>query len=458
MRVHRVMLTSSTLYVTIGYMEATMNTLETDVVIVGASIAGTTAATLFARAGLRVTVVERAASPEAFKRQCTHFLQASATPVLEKLGVIDDIEAAGAVKNGLQVWTKDGGWLRISLDGERDEVGRRHGYTLRREKLDPILRAHATRTAGVTMKLGASVVSLLEEAGRVVGIEIDEAGARTVIRAQLVVGADGRRSTVAELARMEPEIRPHYRAGFMVYMRNVGMPTGSDAQFWILGEDICYAFPSDDGLTLLAHMVHEDRLDDFKKDREGTMRAAFASLDNAPDLSRAEIVGGFIGAANTPNTYRYPTKPGLVLVGDAAMASDYIWGVGCGFALQGADMLVTHAAPALQNRSAGGVDQALAAYARQHASTLYAQHKTNTAFSASDTLPFLLRAIFTYAPRDQKLRELVGLSGAGRISQRDLRIPLRLALVMLTSLLTSPLRALRARTPRPTLVAAAVSR
>ena len=48
-----------------------------DVVVVGASIAGSATATLFARAGARVALVERNPDPDAYKVACTHFLLAS---------------------------------------------------------------------------------------------------------------------------------------------------------------------------------------------------------------------------------------------------------------------------------------------------------------------------------------------------------------------------------------------
>src|SRR5947207_1873579 len=108
--------------------DSSCDTLYTDVVIVGASVAGTTAATLFAQQGLRVLVVDRVEDANAYKRMCTHFIQAAATPVLEKLGVVEELEAAGAIKNGFHIWTEAGGWLRATLEGERDENGRRqHG-------------------------------------------------------------------------------------------------------------------------------------------------------------------------------------------------------------------------------------------------------------------------------------------------------------------------------------------
>lgn len=96
-----------------------METVQTDVAVIGASMAGTTAAALFAREGLSVLLVDRIRDGAAFKKQCTHFIRAGATPVLERLGVIDAMERAGAVRNGLQAWTQ-AGWARLAIDGERD--------------------------------------------------------------------------------------------------------------------------------------------------------------------------------------------------------------------------------------------------------------------------------------------------------------------------------------------------
>jgi flavin-dependent dehydrogenase len=69
-------------------------TADYDVVVVGASIAGCTAATLLGRAGLRVAVVEQRPDPAAYKTVCTHLIQPSATPTIERLGLAQRIESA----------------------------------------------------------------------------------------------------------------------------------------------------------------------------------------------------------------------------------------------------------------------------------------------------------------------------------------------------------------------------
>ena len=67
-----------------------------DAVVVGASVAGCTAARLFAQRGARVALVERRPDVDAYKTVCTHYIQPSATPTIEKLGLAALIEEHGA--------------------------------------------------------------------------------------------------------------------------------------------------------------------------------------------------------------------------------------------------------------------------------------------------------------------------------------------------------------------------
>ena len=60
-----------------------------DVVIVGASIAGCTAATLYGRQGLKVALVDRESSPDYYKKICNHFIQPYAVRTFKRLGMID---------------------------------------------------------------------------------------------------------------------------------------------------------------------------------------------------------------------------------------------------------------------------------------------------------------------------------------------------------------------------------
>src|SRR3954453_9517770 len=79
---------------------------DRDAVIVGGSLAGCTTAILLARSGARVALVEKQPDPAAFKRMCSHFIQASSVPTIERLGLLEPFVAAGAVRPRARLWTR----------------------------------------------------------------------------------------------------------------------------------------------------------------------------------------------------------------------------------------------------------------------------------------------------------------------------------------------------------------
>src|SRR5712691_11872278 len=130
-----------------------------DVVVVGASIAGCTAATLYARQGLKVALVERETSPDHYKKICNHFIQPFAVQTFKRLDIIETLEAAGAVRNGdIRVHTR---WGWIHAQGHGHSSRQPFGYNIRRLKLDPLMRNMAVQTPGVEFMPGHSARELL---------------------------------------------------------------------------------------------------------------------------------------------------------------------------------------------------------------------------------------------------------------------------------------------------------
>lgn len=206
---------------------------STDVVIAGGSVAGTALATLLGRQGVRVTVLEKSPKPEHYKVTCTHFIQAGATPVFARLGLTETMENAGAIRNGLDIFTPGGGWYSMPDDA--------HGYSLRREKLDPMLRELAARTPNVEVRQGVTVTALTRDAtGRPSGLRgRTPAGEEVAVDARVVVGADGRGSAVARMAGVRGRVQPHNRFGYMAYYEGLELDApGDHALMWILGRDI----------------------------------------------------------------------------------------------------------------------------------------------------------------------------------------------------------------------------
>jgi 2-polyprenyl-6-methoxyphenol hydroxylase-like FAD-dependent oxidoreductase len=368
---------------------------QTDVVIAGGSVAGCALAALLGRQGINVTVLEKSPKPEHYKVVCSHFIQAGATPVLQRLHIDTTMERAGALRNGLDVWTAGGGWYAMPDD--------HHGYNLRREKLDPMLRELAARTPNVEVRQGVTVDAVLRDGtGRPSGLHgHTPTGEEVTIDAKVVVGADGRGSSIARLADIPGRVLPHGRFGYMGYYEGLELQSApGHSQMWLTGRDVLYCFPNDDGVTVAALFLHKDRLPAFKADKEGAFLEAFAVLDRAPDLAGATRVGPMIGKLDLPNVRRPAARPGIAFVGDAAQASDPVWGVGVGFALQSAAWLADELAGALT--AGADPDPALERYRRKHRRGLALHHMQTSDFARGREMNVMERAMHRAATRDPR--------------------------------------------------------
>jgi 2-polyprenyl-6-methoxyphenol hydroxylase-like FAD-dependent oxidoreductase len=320
-----------------------------DVVIVGAGVAGCTAAILYGRAGLRVAIIEKHHNISTHKALCGHFVLGGTQPMLRRTGLWQAMVDAGAAVGGIARWTT-AGW-------SVPEPGLPECISLRREKLDPLLRTIAADTPGVDLVLGRTVTGLLESGEQITGVRVGD----EEIAARLVVGADGHRSPVAQVAGVTEDVAPNERFGLWAYYRGV-VPRGpAESQVWSLDPDVGILVRTDHDLHMLVAFPAKARLADFQADRAGALERFMASLPDAPDLSSAERVSKVIGTNDYPCVKREPApRPGLVLVGDAAITGDPTPAVGCGWAFRAAEWLVESTAPALLD--GGDLQAGIAAY------------------------------------------------------------------------------------------------
>ncbi|MCW6006094.1 FAD-dependent monooxygenase [Micromonospora sp. CPCC 205371] len=336
--------------------------MDYDVIIVGASLAGCTAATAYGRAGLRVALLERHRSPQAHKTLCGHFILGGTQDVLRQMGFWQPMLTQGAaVTTGLGAWSRSG-WIAPPPGSAVPAA-----ISLRRHKLDPLLRDLASRTPGVDLMLGHRVVDLVEDAaGAITGVVVTTGGAnRTTLRARLVVGADGHRSTVARLAAVAEDHAPNNRFLFWTYYEGATMNGPGDGQVWLMDRDIAVCIRAGDGLTQVGVFPTKDRLPEFTNDRATAFSRFVERLPDGPSLAGARQVSNLIGTTDYPCIRRDPApRPGLALIGDAATASDPVPAVGCGWAFRSAAWLAEATAEALTN--GGDLPGALRAYRRAH--------------------------------------------------------------------------------------------
>jgi flavin-dependent dehydrogenase/pimeloyl-ACP methyl ester carboxylesterase len=393
-------------------------TYDYDVAVVGASIAGCTVATLLGRTGARVALLERRPDPASYKTMCTHFIQPSATPTIERLGLAERIEAAGGIRNGLDIWTRYGR-IRPELGGDYRHP--RYGYDIRRLKLDPMLRELAGETPGVELMLGQGVAALLDSNGRPAGVRtVDRERNERDVTARVIVAADGRDSAVARMAGVRARVKRHDRFGYFAYYRDLPLASGDRTLFWLLDPDIAYAFPQDDNVTLMACFQTKDRMSWFKRDVEANFEAYFQGLPGAPDLAQGERISKILGKLEMPNTMRPAGRPGLAFVGDAAMAADPVWGVGCGWAFQSGEWLGEELAQVLDgDTSDERVDAAIDRYRKRHRRQLLGHFLVTSDYSTGRRFNPLERLLFSAAAKDEAVRAGFHAFGSRSIGPTD---------------------------------------
>ncbi|HSF18642.1 MAG TPA: NAD(P)/FAD-dependent oxidoreductase, partial [Vicinamibacteria bacterium] len=305
------------------------------------------------RSGLRVLAVEQARYGT--DTLSTHALMRGGVLQLHRWGVLPRIEAVGTPRITSTSFHYGEEEIAIAI---KPRYGIQGLYAPRRKVLDAIL-VDAAREAGVEVVHGVRVIDLMRsEDGRVVGAVLEEPGAGTVsVGAELVIGADGLRSKVAELVGA-----PKYRVGRNTSTFLYGYWSGLDLEenHWYYRPGVMGgAIPTNGGEVLVCAGAPGSRFwNEIRFDLEGGFHRVLREV--APELSdalagasRSGPVRGFPGE---PGFFRRSAGPGWALVGDAGYFRDPSTAHGITDAFRDAELL---ARAAVQ-----GTDRALEEYER----------------------------------------------------------------------------------------------
>ena len=387
---------------------------DAQVVIVGGGPAGAFTAWALADAGVDVLVLDRARFPR--DKACSEYLSPEAARLLDRMGVLETVERADPARlTGMRVFAPGGGVIHGEFRAAHGWRGYRdYGLAIRRHTLDTILLDRA-RAAGAGVEAGTRVADVMREGGRVAGVRVAGASDEArVVRAPLVVGADGLRSVVARrlgLARQSPWPR---RIALVTHYEGVA-GLGDGGEMHVERGGYFGLAHVGGGVANVAVVIPARRAREIAGDP-----AAFVErwLGERPDLAErfahARRVSPVRATGPFASHARRGWVPGAALVGDAADFFDPFTGEGIFAALRGGELLAEHLlhATSRATRGASATDRALGAYDRDRRRAFRGKWIVERAIGAAVAVPALLdRAARVLGRRKDMADLLVGVTG-----------------------------------------------
>ena len=297
-----------------------------DIVVVGARIAGSVVATKLGKSGINVLMIDKASFPSS--TLSTYFFRAGrAVRVLAELGVLPEVLALDPPH--LIQWYMYLNNAVTAAPNPIEPAGKiDFDLSVRREPLDDILVRRAKRCGHVRFLEKTVVKDLIWDNGRVAGVRLLNDEGEQTIRARLVIGADGRTSTVARLVDAPNEaLEMGWRALYYCYAQGWNGPHGEPPDAFEISQaddELAYVFPSDGGYACLAVSVNREGFSWMKKALAARFLERFSShkafSNRIPALTMSGE--GILGCGPTPNYMRKPFGPGWALVGDAGYHQD----------------------------------------------------------------------------------------------------------------------------------------
>ena len=329
---------------------------ECEVLVIGGGPAGSTAATLLARVGRKVILLEKAHHP---RFHIGESLLPMNLPVFERLGVLDKVRQMGVFKPGADFEADNARGYNTFAFNRAIGNSPPHAYQVLRQDFDKMLFDHA-RTTGADAREGHEVLAVEQSNARcsLVDVRTDDGG-NYRITARYVMDATGRDAFLSAKKRLRRKNPDHQSAAIFGHFRNARFRPGPDAgniSIYRFEQGWMWMIPLPDGVMSVGAVCRPAYL----KQRKGTaveflLETLKRNAGLAKRIEQAELIGDEV---RVTGNYSYDSTrmggPGWVLIGDAFAFLDPVFSSGVYLAMSGAE------------QAASVVDTALREPQREH--------------------------------------------------------------------------------------------
>lgn len=258
----------------------------------------------------------------------THAIQPYGMMMLDRLGLGDVVRALAPRNTAFRFQVEDS-HLQIELDGKRLD-----SRSPRRCKLDPALQK-AVLEAGVDARERTRVVELLRDGENVAGVRVGGPQGEYELRAPLIVGADGRNSTIAKLVGAPAYLESsNHNAIYWTYFEKTPLFDEDPRYRWgacihIEGREARAVFQTDSDLVLMGGGGSREVVDAWRSDpAAGLTEHLGRGRLTAPLLEGSRMVSKPLGVLAMHFFMKQAVGPGWALVGDAGLHLDPTPGLG----------------------------------------------------------------------------------------------------------------------------------
>lgn len=310
-----------------------MNTIERDVIVIGAGPAGSICASYLAKAGVDVLLLDKEVFPR--DKTCGDMITETVANHVARLEAADKLDKMSVFVNQLLIVGSNGNEVLVPFEC----------YGTKRRDFDMLMLETAI-SWGAEFRPACRAVGLIREKGSICGVRVRSGGVESELRAKVVVGADGALSLIAKEAGLMKEEPASMSIGMSAYFEGVrfdrnialGQYSAYGAVFFDkrVTPGYCWVLPSGDGGVLRGHcnvglvVDYADGSRPGHEDLEERMRSWIEGSTRASTLlgAASQITPWRKGKLTYLTQNMDKTADGLILIGDAASVMQPLRGDG----------------------------------------------------------------------------------------------------------------------------------